>query len=650
MYRQEAVLQYNQANKLGLKYYKNAVNHGSYPYPKVLDELLRENQSAGRVELGLVDIPSELIVGTMAAGRREAFAGNFMPLLGPDTEFGRKWISLCSAHLGDEGIRDPIRCCEYLGYFYVVEGNKRVSVLKSYDAPTIPGYVTRVLPVYSEDPEVQLYYEFLHFYSRCSLYQIRFTKPGSYDKLQKRMGYDKDHVWTLDEKRSFLSLLNRFQSICLKHEGRSLSGTVSDVLLACLQVFSFEELKAKTGDELEKTIDAMWADVNAAPAPRDIAVSTAPQEEDQSLFGKILGITRPDHLNIAFIYGNDPELSAWTRAHMQGKKTLARELEGKVTIQDYWALKHDYQQAMERAAADGANVIFATTPQMIGDCRKIAALNPKLRVLNCALSKPYLGLRTYYSRSYEAKFVTGAIAGAMAETDRIGYIANYPIVGVPADINAFALGAQMTNPRARIELLWSSETDDPLSIFRERGISVISNRDATDQRKGQWALDFGSNLLNVDGSRIPLATPRWDWGRFYVQVVRSMFNGSYDALAKSQGEQAINYWWGMNGGLIEVQLSPALPEGLKRLAEHLCRDLRDGWFEPFRCHILDQSGLLRNDGENSLSPAEIMRMDWLCENVEGHIPEIQELKPEAVGTSQVLAIKPENVVEKETDA
>ena len=650
MYRQEAVLQYNQANKLGLKYYKNAVNHGSYPYPKVLDELLRENQSAGRVELGLVDIPSELIVGTMAAGRREAFAGNFMPLLGPDTEFGRKWISLCSAHLGDEGIRDPIRCCEYLGYFYVVEGNKRVSVLKSYDAPTIPGYVTRVLPVYSEDPEVQLYYEFLHFYSRCSLYQIRFTKPGSYDKLQKRMGYDKDHVWTLDEKRSFLSLLNRFQSICLKHEGRSLSGTVSDVLLACLQVFSFEELKAKTGDELEKTIDAMWADVNAAPAPRDIAVSTAPQEEDQSLFGKILGITRPDHLNIAFIYGNDPELSAWTRAHMQGKKTLARELEGKVTIQDYWALKHDYQQAMERAAADGANVIFATTPQMIGDCRKIAALNPKLRVLNCALSKPYLGLRTYYSRSYEAKFVTGAIAGAMAETDRIGYIANYPIVGVPADINAFALGAQMTNPRARIELLWSSETDDPLSIFRERGISVISNRDATDQRKGQWALDFGTNLLKDDGSMIPLATPRWDWGRFYVQVVRSMFNGSYDALAKSQGEQAINYWWGMNGGLIEVQLSPALPEGLKRLAEHLCRDLRDGWFEPFRCRILDQSGLLRNDGENSLSPAEIMRMDWLCENVEGHIPEIQELKPEAVGTSQVLAIKPENVVEKETDA
>ena len=48
--------------------------------------------------------------------------------------------------------------------------------------------------------------------------------------------------------------------------------------------------------------------------------------------------------------------------------------------------------------------------------------------------------RTYYGRIYEAKFITGAIAGAMAQNNRIGYIASYPIFGVPASINAFALG------------------------------------------------------------------------------------------------------------------------------------------------------------------------------------------------------------------
>ena len=647
MSRQEAVAQYNAAYKLGQKYYKTALNRGSYPYPQVLDELMNENQSAGRMELGLVDIPSDLIVGTLSAGRRAAFAGNFMPLLGPESEFGFKWIALCEAHLGDEGIRDPIRCCEYLGRFYVTEGNKRVSVLKSYDAPTIPGFVTRILPLYSDDPDIRLYYEFLHFYPRCSLYQIRFSQFGSYEKLQKSMGFAEDHVWTTEEKRAFLAVLTRFQTFYSKLGGNQLSGTVSDALLACLQVFSFAELRAMSSEEMTKALEGLWKDVKSPALPRSIALSTAPEEADQGIFSLVKGITRPDHLQIAFVYGNDPEVSAWTRSHIQGETALRQELGSKIGIKKYWALKHDYLQAMENAVADGSDLIFATTPQMIGACRKIAAMNPKIRVLNCALSKPYMGLRTYYSRSYEAKFITGAIAGAMAKKDRIGYIANYPIVGVPADINAFALGAQMTNPRARIELLWSSETDDPISIFRERGISVISNRDATDPKQSSWALDFGTNLLQEDGALMPLATPRWDWGRFYVQVVKSVFNGSYDALAKSQSEQAINYWWGMNGGLIDVQFSPSLPEGLRRLAEHLCRDLREGWFEPFHCRIRDQQGVLRCDGSSGLSPAEIMRMDWLCENVEGHIPEIQELKPEAVETSQILAIRPENVVEKE---
>lgn len=649
MSRQEAVAQFNQALKLGQKYYKNAISRGLYPYPQVLDELVNENQSEGRIELGLVDIPAELIVGTRTAGRRAAFAGNFMPLLGPDTEFGLKWVSLCEAHLGDEGIREPIRCCEYLGRFYVTEGNKRVSVLKSYDAPTVPGYVTRILPVYSEDATIQRYYEFLEFYPRCSLYQIRFSQSGSYEKLQKRMGYDKEHVWTVDEKRSFLALLNRFETAYAKCGGESLGGTVCDALLVCLGVFSFAELRAQSSDELNKTLEHLWPDIKNAALPRPIALSTAPETAEQSIFSKILGITRPDHLKIAFIYAYTPDVSAWTSAHVQAEQQLARELGEKVDIKQYWALDHNYLEAMEKAVTDGAEVVFSTTPQMLPACRKIAALHPKLRVLNCTLSKPYQGLRTYYCRTYEAKFLTGAIAGAMAETDRIGYIANYPIVGTPADINAFALGARMTNPRAVVDLLWSSQTDDPVKEFRSRGIQVISNRDAADPEQAHWALDFGTYLLRSEGVMMPLATPTWDWSRFYVQVVRSIFNGSYDALGKAQENQAINYWWGMNGGLIDVQLSPSLPDGIRRLTEHLIHDLRDGWFDIFRCRIVDQDGVVRNDGSRGFSAEEIMRMDWLCENVIGRIPELDSLKPEAVETSRILSIHQDIVEEEGTD-
>ena len=91
-----------------------------------------------------------------------------------------------------------------------------------------------------------------------------------------------------------------------------------------------------------------------------------------------------------------------------------------------------------------------------------------MRFLNCSVDQAYSSIRTYYGRIYEAKFITGAIAGAMAQNNRIGYIASYPIFGVPASINAFALGAQMTNPRAQIELRWSCVKGTPQDVYKRQ--------------------------------------------------------------------------------------------------------------------------------------------------------------------------------------
>ena len=208
----EASEQYAKALKSGQKYLKNAQAQGNAPYPAVLDEIEAGYELAGRAELGLVNVPSELIVGTRSAGRVAALAGNFMPLLEADSEFAAKWMRLCDAHT-EEGIRDPILAFEFLGKFYVQEGNKRVSVLRSYDAPSIPAMVTRILPARSEDPEIKRYYEFLQFYALSGLYGLSFEKLGSYARLQAALGMEEDHVWTEDERRSFRSgFYHRFYS------------------------------------------------------------------------------------------------------------------------------------------------------------------------------------------------------------------------------------------------------------------------------------------------------------------------------------------------------------------------------------------------------------------------------------------------------
>ena len=81
--------------------------------------------------------------------------------------------------------RTLIVCFEYLGNFYIQEGNKRVSVLRHFGAARIPGYVTRIVPPLSDDPRIKAYYEFLEFYKVSKLYTVQFRRPGDYAKLSR---------------------------------------------------------------------------------------------------------------------------------------------------------------------------------------------------------------------------------------------------------------------------------------------------------------------------------------------------------------------------------------------------------------------------------------------------------------------------------
>lgn len=129
---------YQKALKKGERSYARYLSEGKYPYLQVLEELLSHTDVVAEEDLGICSIPSEMIVGTFTAGRRTAFAPNFMPLLDDESEFAAKWQALYNAHL-EEGIHDPIKCYEFMNRYYVLEGNKRVSVLKFCGAPSVQG-------------------------------------------------------------------------------------------------------------------------------------------------------------------------------------------------------------------------------------------------------------------------------------------------------------------------------------------------------------------------------------------------------------------------------------------------------------------------------------------------------------------------------
>lgn len=639
MARQEATEQYQKALKLAQKRHRSDVVHGRYPYPQVLEEFFDEYMSAGHVDMGRVEIPMEQIVGTVTRGRKSTFSSDFMPLLPLETEFASKWIRLCMAHLTDEGIREPIQCVEYMGRFYVQEGNKRVSVLKSYEASTIPGFVTRIVPPYSEDPKVQAYYEFMEFYERAGLYQVRFTRPGDYAKLQAALGFDPEHIWTEEERKMFLARFSRFQDLFRRHSGEKTEVTESDALLVWLRVYTMRELWEMTASELAASIKTVWPDVALLEEEEPISIQTEPQEEAEKNLFTYLFSNKISHLQVAFFYHASPSVSAFTRSHELGAEHVAETMKDTVTVKSYYDVKADEsgEWVMEKAVAEGADVLIATAPPLIGACRKIAARHPGLKVLNCALSMPYTGVRTYYSRVYEGKFITGAIAAAMSKDDTLGYIANYPIYGVPAGINAFALGARMVDPNVKVQVEWSCKEGDPYEAFEKSGVKIITNQEIPSPGTTQWNRDWGT-YLQADGKTVPIASPCWNWGIFYERMLRSILSGAWDALDPKEERKAVGYWWGLDSGVIDVQFNEALPDGVRRLGKLLRRSIINGSLDPFRFEIRDQAGTLRTDGERWLSPEEIMKMDWLCDNVIGSIPTFEEVRPISQELVRVLGV------------
>ena len=273
-HRIEALEYYQQALKMGRKAHRQAVQQGQYPFLQILDEILADHMIAGETDLGTMEVPMDKIVGTKTRGRTNAFAANFMPLLPENSEFGMKWCALCDAHLSDEGIRDPIVCYEYLGRFYVQEGNKRVSVLKFFGAPTITGTVYRILPNDCTSPEVQAYREFLTYYPLTKLYQVSFSQLGSFPKLQAALGYEADHVWTEDERRNFLSGFFFFERAFQKLGGDSVRATAADALLEWLKVYPYDNLRKLSKHDLVKSLQAIWSDIRAIGREDVIEVAT----------------------------------------------------------------------------------------------------------------------------------------------------------------------------------------------------------------------------------------------------------------------------------------------------------------------------------------------------------------------------------------
>ena len=122
--------------------------------------------------------------------------------------------------------------------------------------------------------------------------------------------------------------------------------------------------------------------------------------------------------------------------------------------------------------------------------------------------------------------------------------------------------------------------------------------------------------------------PVYQWGVFYEKLIDTVLKGKLKEDEK-EDNKAVNYWWGLSAGVVDFIYSDKIPEGTLRLVKLIKNMMIENEFFPFDDVIKDQTGGIRNEKKEHMLPEDIMKMNWLVENIVGEIPVIDELKDDA---------------------
>lgn len=647
---------YAKARKLGLKQVERDVAEGRYPYPPALDDILKNQGYQGEVPIGLTEIDLSLIAGTKTRGRQNMFSSSFMPIAEPGSEFAMKWSDLIDS-ARDEGLRDPIVVYEFLQRFYVQEGNKRVSVSRYLGNPTILANITRVTPMPSDEKGLRAYHEFTRFYRVCPIYGITSSHEGFYTRLAALLDQDLDRPWPEDVVRDLRSLFDGFAASFRARGGEGLDLAVGDALLTYITIFGFKHVRGLTPSKVDEEVGRIWGEFVVTQGEGERAYLEDPASGHTAPLPKLKNLAKATVLakpfRVAFVFDRNPLSSGWISLHERGREKLEERLGTTVATCAFTDRSSDeaFDQAIDEAIDLGADLVITCSPTQMRQVTRAAAKHPGPAYLNCSVSLSHSAVRGFYGRMYEAKFLLGALAASLAKHHQVGYVAESPVFSTVAEINAFAIGAQMVDPYVKVHLKWFSAKDyDWRRELREEGVHVISGRDYPNPLAPSES--WGLYRVGEDGAETHLADPLWKWGHYYEMLVRSIRNDTWKKEGTKTQGRSINYWWGMSAGVLDVRLSDELPRGQRALVDVLRQSVLSGRTHPFSGELRAQGGdVVQGPEAGRLTSEQIVRMRWLNENVIGRLPEQRELDRDGlveVEVAGVIPVDPAKVLLKDT--
>ncbi len=338
----------------------------------------------------------------------------------------------------------------------------------------------------------------------------------------------------------------------------------------------------------------------AAPAP-------VPQPQPVKLF------------KVAFVYIGMVNDKGWAQAQDQGRQYLEKLLpDVETSYVEAVNPGDDAELMLAELAEKGNRVIFATDSSYSDAVLEVAKRYPKTVFMVCSGAKTAPNVGVYAGRMYQPRYLAGLVAGKMTGQGLIGYVAADPGPGEIRDIDAFTLGVQMANPKARVQVVWTYsrletqyEKDAVTSLIEDGADIIVQQRDdpAVRPPASERAIHFiGSNGDLLQQAPLDdLVTTGWDWGPIFAATVKAVQDGTW-----SSGQ----VWGDMASHTVDLApLNPIVPEDVAALVESQKKQLLQGTKDVFVGPLKDQHGVVRLKAGQRLTDSQLLTMDWFVAGV-----------------------------------
>ena len=332
----------------------------------------------------------------------------------------------------------------------------------------------------------------------------------------------------------------------------------------------------------------------------------------------------PAALKVAFVYVGVPGDLGWTFEHDRGRKELQAALGDKVVTTGVENVPEGPagKKTFEDLARKGYKLIFGTSFGYMDQMLAVSKEFPDVKFMHCAGYKTSPNMGTYFGAAEEARYLSGMIAGAMSKSGKIGFVAAFPIPEVVRGINAFELGAQVTNPKAVTKVVWTSTWFDP-NIEKQAALSLLNagsdvlaqHQDSAAtgeaaQSRGAYWISYDSDMRTL-APKAWLAGPGWDWGPFYIAQAKAVLAGTW----KSQ-----QYYGNMGDGLVKLYGPSAnVPAAVAAKVKAVQDLMVAGTFHPFDGPIVNQSGKALIAKGATVDFGSLMSMDYFVKGVVGTV-------------------------------